>query len=337
VPQTAAPTPFDAAPPPITEVAPAPGAVAVPPTDVETLPAPATAGTDVVANTAAPAEQEDRSMLPWILGGLALLAALAFLLTRRRRRDDVYQEEPVYEEPVAQAPVTQHVPEPVIAPEPQPPEPQPVAQPVYAAPAASSGVTSAAPAAAAGASILTAPVLGAAVAPAAPSQPAAAAAAAVQQGEPEIDFSIRPRRAGVDSDGARVEFELTVENKGSAPAEDVRVSTWMLASGAAETERALVAPSDHADTPPITIPAGEGRTLQASVGLATGEVHGDAILPIVVAEATYRMADGSHGRATARFAVGVADGEELAHFSTDNPSGLHEGVVARELGETQRG
>jgi hypothetical protein len=147
---------------------------------------------------------------------------------------------------------------------------------------------------------------------------------------------MRPTRAGVQADGARVEFELTVGNNGSAPAEEVRVSTWMLASGASEAEDALIAPTDHADTPPVTIPAGESRTLQAAVGLPTWQVHGDAVLPVVVADATYRLPDGSEGHATARFAVGVPDGEELAHFATDNPSGLHEGVVARDLREVER-
>ena len=110
----------------------------------------------------------------------------------------------------------------------------------------------------------------------------------------------------------------------------------MLAAGSSEAESALIVPRDHADTPPVTIGAGESRTMQASVALPTAEVDGDAVLPVVVADARYRLPDGSEGRTSASFAVGVPDGEELAHFGIDNPSGLHEGVVARPLGEPER-
>jgi len=327
-PVAAAPAP--AAPAPAAEVAPAGDAAAIPVGEVETLPAPAEAGTDVVPTTAAPTQQKDASILPWLIGGLLLAGALAYLLLRRRRRaDDYVEDERVYDEPAAAA-VQAPSPEPVVAP-----EPVRAPQPVATAPT----IAAKSPAAPVGGSILTAPVVGTGFAAAAATRPTAvempvetAPAAAAPQGVPEIDLSMRAIRAGVQEDGARVEFELTVGNSGPVSAEDVRVSTWMLASGASEPERALIAPADHADTPPVTIPAGETRTLQAAVGLTSAEVTGDAVLPVVVADATYRLPDGSTGHATARFAVGVPDGEELAHFSIDNPSGLHEGVVARELG-----
>lgn len=155
-------------------------------------------------------------------------------------------------------------------------------------------------------------------------------------GRPELELEMRPVRAGVSGADARVEFELTVGNRGPVAAEDVRISTWMLASGATEAERALIEPHDHADTAPVRIAAGEARTVEASVALPTAEVEGDAVLPVVVADARYRLPDGSEGRTSASFAVGVPDGEELAHFAVDNPSGLHDDVVARPLGEVER-
>jgi hypothetical protein len=161
--------------------------------------------------------------------------------------------------------------------------------------------------------------------------PVAAAAAAEPVGAPDIALRMRPVRAGVAGDDARVEFELTVDNRGSAPARDLRVSTWMLAAGSSEAEQALIEPRSAAGTPPVTLGAGEARTLEANVALATSEIAGDAVLPVVVADARYILPDGSEAHATARFAVGVPDGEELAHFATDNPSGLHEGVVAQAL------
>jgi hypothetical protein len=84
----------------------------------------------------------------------------------------------------------------------------------------------------------------------------------VPEGRAEIDLRMRPVRAGVEGADARVEFELTVDNTGSAPAEDVRVSTWLLAAGPSEAEQALIAPAGHADTPAVTLAAGEARTLE---------------------------------------------------------------------------
>jgi hypothetical protein len=175
-----------------------------------------------------------------------------------------------------------------------------------------------------------------AAAPVAAAAPIVTPAAAIPVGRPELELEMRPVRAGVSGDDARVEFELTVGNRGPVAAEDVRISTWMLAAGSSEAESALIVPRDHADTPPVTIGAGEARTMQASVALPTAEVDGDAVLPVVVADARYRLPDGSEGRTSASFAVGVPDGEELAHFGIDNPSGLHDDVVARPLGEPER-
>jgi len=163
--------------------------------------------------------------------------------------------------------------------------------------------------------------------------PPAVAAAAVDEGVPALDLELRPRRAGVSGTEARVEFDLDVANHGTAIARDVRVSTWMFQAGAegSEAERALIDRSDSADFDGIR--AGSGESLSRSVTLPTSEVGGDAVLPMVVAEARYRLPDGSEACTSATYAVGVQDGEELAHFAIDNPSGLHEEVVAWELGK----
>jgi hypothetical protein len=259
-----APAPVATLPP--AEAVPLPPPVAqTPPLEVlpETAPAPVTTTVETQDNRG--------SILPWLLGGLLLVGALAFFGLRRRRRTDVYDD--VYE-----------------------------AAPVVAPVAAAAPVVAETPA-----------------------------------GRPELELEMRPVRAGVSGDDARVEFELTVGNRGTVAAEDVRISTWMLAAGATEAERALIEPhGDAADTAPVTIAAGEARTVEASVALPTSQVEGDAVLPVVVADARYRLPDGSEGRTSASFAVGVPDGEELAHFGIDNPSGLHEGVVARPLGEVER-
>jgi hypothetical protein len=278
---------------PATVVAPAPVGVAPVPVPLETLPVatiplpPPVAQTpplEVLPETppapvATTVETEDSrdSLLPWLLGGLLLLGALAFFALRGRRRAVVHDDERTYQ-----------------------PAPAPIVAPVAAAP-------------------IVTPV-----------------ETVLPAGRPELDLTMRPVRAGVSGNDARVEFELTVGNSGPVSAENVRISTWMLAAGSSEAESALIVPRDHADTPPVTIGAGESRTMAASVALPTAQVDGDAVLPIVVADARYRLPDGSEGRTSASFAVGVPDGEALAHFGIDNPSGLHEGVVARPLREPER-
>jgi hypothetical protein len=171
-------------------------------------------------------------------------------------------------------------------------------------------------------------------APAVVAAPAAVAAAEPER-RPWLGLRLEPVRAGVEGEEARVEFALTLDNQGEAPARDVRVSAFMLQAGASEAERALIE-DDAAEMPPVTIAAGKAKRVKSAVRLPTAKVKGDAVLPVVVADARYTLPDGSEGRTSASFAVGVPDGEELAHFAVDNPSGLHDEVEARALGEPER-
>jgi len=162
---------------------------------------------------------------------------------------------------------------------------------------------------------------------------AAPVAAAAESGRPWLDLALEPVRAGVKGDKAVVEFALKVDNHGVAPARDVRVSAFMLQAGASDAERNLIKPKEM---PPVEIAPGETKQVETAVALPTDKVEGDCVLPVVVADARYTLPDGTEGRTSATFAVGVPDGEELAHFSVDNPSGLHEGVVARPMGEMEK-
>ncbi|MDB5691003.1 MAG: cell wall anchor protein, partial [Alphaproteobacteria bacterium] len=238
-------------------------------------PAPVAAPPPADTTPAAQPADPTRWVLP-VLAGLLLLGIVAFVLARRRRRDDVVYDESEdarYDEPVA---------EPIIA----------------AAPVA--------------------PVV-------------AAAAAEPELRRPWLDVQLEPVRAGVEGAEAVVEFALKVDNRGGAPARDVRVSAFMLQSGASEAESGLIAN----EMPPVTIAAGETKQVESAVALPTDRVEGDAVLPVVVAEIRYTLPDGSEGHTSASFAVGVPDGEELAHFAVANPSGLHDDVVARQMGEPE--
>jgi hypothetical protein len=57
---------------------------------------------------------------------------------------------------------------------------------------------------------------------------------------------------------------------------------------------------------------------------------------VVVADARYRLPDGSEGRTHASFAFGLPSGDGLAPFDADEPSGLRDDVEARLHGEPER-
>ena len=301
-----------------------------PPAPVETLP-PAPVETATVDSQTT----TTRSMLPWLLGGLVLLAVIAgFFLFRRRRPDVVYEEsqyepaparvtdEPTFVAPLDVAPVAA---EPVfVRPVADPvPEPRPAAQPV-----ADTSV----------AEVLPPPEeINVAEADHADVEALAASSTPVA-GRPWLEFLMRPMRAGTNRDNAIVQFELTVGNTGDAPARDVRISTWVVAAGeGSEHERSLIEPPADAAVQQVAIDAGEGATVEARIGVATAGLD-ESILPVVHADARYTLPDGSEGRTHASFAVGVPEAEsgELQPFLTDRSSGLRENVEARLYGEPER-
>jgi hypothetical protein len=172
----------------------------------------------------------------------------------------------------------------------------------------------------------------ASLAPLAAAVPVAGAAGVA--GRPWIDLLIRPIRAGVDEEEARVEFELAIHNNGSAAAEDVRVSTWLRPANVPEGQPDLAEAPGEAVLPDAIEP-GEGKTIATSVTLPRELLVG-SILPVVLTEARYRLPDGSEGHTSAAFAVGVSLGQELAHFDVATVSGMHENVEARLLGESRK-
>jgi hypothetical protein len=161
-------------------------------------------------------------------------------------------------------------------------------------------------------------------------------APSAQGGRPWLELLMRPVRAGIDDKDAVVEFELIVDNQGPLPARDVRISTWMVAAGRENEMEGSLIERDEAGLPPVTIDPGDTKRVERAVALPTKGLDEDSVLPVVMAEARYRLPDGSEGRTAASFEVGVPMGDELAHFDIDHPSGLHEDVEARLHGEPER-
>jgi hypothetical protein len=273
-------------------------------------------------------------MLPWLIGGLVVLALLAgfFLFGRRRRAETVYEES--YEP----APPREEVREPAfVAPiDVSPVAAEPILMPRHDVVPASRAA--AAPVADEDVEALPPPEeIHVAEADHADIEALAASSSPVA-GRPWLEFLMRPTRAGTNRDNAIVQFELTIGNTGDTPARDVRISTWVVAAGeGSEHERSLIDPPADAATERVNIDAGEGATVEAKIGVAK-EGTDESILPVVHADARYTLPDGSEGRTHASFAVGVpaAEGGELEPFLTDRSSGLRENVEARLYGDPER-
>ena len=306
--------------------APAPVAAEAPPPAAEAAPAPVPVAAPAEAPPAAPAEPTlDRNLL-WLIGAgaLALLAALAaFALLRRRRRarDEAYQET-YYEEPLA-------APEPALMAAPAvEPAPASAFAPAAAIPLVDRSVQADEP-------VIEPARMNVAEVDAADAE-AVTAGSEPAPGRPWLEFFLRPVRAGIDDEAARVEFDLIVGNTGSEPARDVRVSAFMFPAGAAagsEMERMLIDPPGEAAE--LALGAGDAARVEGTASLPTEALAGD-VLPVVVADARYRLPDGSEGRMRAAFEVGRAEGGSVAPFAADRPTGLTGELATRLHGEVER-
>ncbi len=85
--------------------------------------------------------------------------------------------------------------------------------------------------------------------------------------------------------------------------------------------------------PPVTIEPGEGTRVDATLALSKAgliESTNGSILPIVVADARYTLPDGSEGRTSASFAIGVSEEGTPAMSPIQlNERGMHDEVEAR--------
>lgn len=320
-PRARAAAPETAASAPVATPAPAPVAEAPLPAETAPLASPPPVPSEAPAETTGTAEPGGSS-LPWLIAGLALLAGLAAfaLLRRRRHRDDVYEDH-AYEQPA-------YVEERVVPHEPD-------YQPAMVAPLPSFRREQPTVAAESGETIIESDVEAVnEVETSAADIAVLGAADTTHRNRPWLEMLMRPIRAGANGEDTVVEFSLTVGNTGGVPAENVRISAWMLAGQGSEMEGLLIDPPAGATLSETRIEAGDGATVEATVTMPR-EAFDRAMLPVVVTDARYRLADGREGRTSASFAVGLPAGEELVPFPANAASGLNEGVEARVHGEVE--
>lgn len=284
----AAPAP---APAPVEPVAQQPAAPVAQPVPVDPIaPAP------VTEPATAPAATQPAGLptFAWVLLGLVVLAGLAIAALAMRRRSST-----AYAEPLATT-----GPEPFVDTRPIEPRAPLRAEPVIAA-----APVVAAPDAAIEVEETREPLHSeteAEIAQVRDEDLALVAEASAPEGHrPWIEFGLRPVRAGTSEEEALVEFELTVGNSGDQPARDVRITTFMVPEGSeTEMEKLLLEHANDASVPPVTIGAGEGTRVDALVATPKGEDLPRTFNPLVVADARYRLPDGSEGRTAAAFRVG---------------------------------
>ncbi|WP_066800666.1 hypothetical protein [Sphingomonas soli] len=307
----AAPAPVAApAPGPVTETPAAPVAAVpkavTPPPVVETQP---------LETSVATTSENERGGIAWgwLLGGIALVIAGIAAAMLMRRRDPEYVEE--HREPAAVAPVA--------APFERRAAAEPVARTVEPEPAFA-GLPPAIPLAEpevreAQAAVATAEDVSI-------SEPEKEDLAGVVDGaapvsrRPWIELGMRPVRAGTNKEEAVVDFELTVGNSGDTSAKDVRISTFMLADGATESEieSLMIEHRDDNAVSPVTIEPGEGTRVDAHLAVPKGDL-GRTFNPVVVAEARYTLPDGRQGRTAAAFRIGTASENGVGPLAASRP------------------
>ena len=342
-PRTARPAPRAEAPvrpvaAPVTAPEPAAPVAAVPqtPPPAEVVPPPVEA-IPPVETAVAPEPANENGGTMWLIlaaVGLAAAAIAAFLLMRRRSEDEVY--EAYQAEPVAVQP--EPVREPAVAPRPRIADPV-AAAPIFVAPRREPEVEATVPVSAASDEPQPALENAELVAPDAADINAVLGGAKPQGRRPVLELAMRPTRAGMSRRGAMVEFELTVANAGGMAAEDVRIGAFMLGDNAAaptEIERLLMHPPADQVVPAERIEPGDGTRLNAAVTLPREQVDAatldgeEGFTPVLVADARYRLPDGSEGRTAAAFTIGrVNGGEHLVPIALHDDPAMYADIEAR--------
>lgn len=314
--QTAAPEP---APPPAAETSP-PAATPDLPETITPVPefAPEAPPSSEIAPIPAPAEPAG---FPWLYAGLAaLLAMLAFAAFRhfRSRRSEDESVAPVAE-PTA--------PEAAPAVPAAPPAPQP-------APANAGGLVS-----------IPTPRAG----PRAPATPSPAPSAPAPSGligiqvRPWLELEFKPDRAAATLTDTSVQYQLTIRNKGNAPARNVRIEARMFNAGFEQEQEIgtfFGEPVRERTAPAVaSIPARSEIRINSTVSMPKELVREITVegrrlfVPMVAFNVVYDWGDNRSGQTSTSYLVGreaEQPAEKMGAFRLDLGPRLYRSVGQRQ-------
>lgn len=168
---------------------------------------------------------------------------------------------------------------------------------------------------------------------------------AAETGEPRVEISLHPKRAGTNLTSAAVDYRLVIRNTGGVAVRDVRIAMYMLSASAQQAQdlqMIFAAAIEQPMTPPFEIAAGGEVELSGMALLDRDRVNVMTIegrpwfVPVLAVKADYRWGDnvGAPGVATAAYMIGIDRGEgaKMGPFRMDGPPQMHPRVRERKVG-----
>lgn len=121
---------------------------------------------------------------------------------------------------------------------------------------------------------------------------------------PWIRLALQPTKAESHGDEQTVDYQLIVENEGSIPARDVRVSSFLTGIAGASPSDALR--GEQSQTHHIDVEPGQSVPLRGTVTVR------DGVDPKIVADARYALPNGGEGHLAALFGIDTSNDEPEA-------------------------
>ena len=290
---------------PIAAAVPAPVTAPAAPVAAQTpFAQPTTATDDPPAPASEPTVASERPVWPWVVAGLALLGLIIAALSygRRRRAFARYDNYDPREVDTSRAAQPTMAAQPIV-----PAAVESRAEPeVVETPHGADAVIAETPA---------------------PVQHAPVTPFMLRDDErPWIGLTLLPLCVGAQGEDMIVQYELTVENAGTVPAEGVRVSSFLIDE---RDESGRMTAIGDVQSHVIDVAPEGSVPLTTTITIDRSLIREGAFLPKVVADARYPLPGDREGHFAARFAMGIADGDDLSGVDVANGDAMHDDVGAR--------
>lgn len=155
---------------------------------------------------------------------------------------------------------------------------------------------------------------------------------------PQIEVQFAPLRCIVDGQGARIEFEISLLNSGTAPAREVLLEACLFNAGPAQDQEigAFFAHPVGAGNRLALLPPLQRLALKSAASLPSEKIHmfdiagRQLFVPLIGFNALYRWSNGE-GQTSASYLIGRdTNGEKMAPFRLDLGPRVFRGLGARE-------